>query len=95
MNRPGSEHQVAGQVGMDRAPQNQALTVDVGDELSDLAAEELQYILDGVRLRHTGAPPEAILRELQTFRRVRELHVDIVRRLAEDISARRTAHARA
>ena len=78
---------------MDRAPQNR--TVIVGDRLSDLAAEELQYILDGVRLRHAGAAPEVILRELQTFRRVRELRADLVQRLAEDISERRTAYTQA
>jgi hypothetical protein len=33
------------------------------------------------------------VRELQTFRRVRELHVDAIQRLAEDISERRTAYA--
>jgi hypothetical protein len=78
---------------MDRAHHEQTLTVGVGDRVSDLAAEELQYILDGVRQRYAGTPPDVIVRELQTFRRVRELHVDAIQRLAEDISERRTAYA--
>ena len=93
MKTPGSVHQLAGQVGMDSASRNRNLIINVGDGLSDLAAEELQHILDGVRQRHAGAQPEAIVRELHTFRRVRELQLDVIRCLAEDSSTSRTRYA--
>ena len=70
------------------------LIVDVEDALSGLAIEELQYIVDGVRVRYAGAPPDAIFRELGVYQRVRQLDPLVVQRLAEAISSEKRHPAR-
>jgi hypothetical protein len=62
------------------------LTVDVRDRLSDLAVEELGYIVDDVRRKCAGAPADLVVMELRTFQRVRQLEPDVVHSLAAAIA---------
>jgi len=72
---------------MNRATHEFPLTVDVRDGLSELAIEELQYIVDGVRQKFARAPLDLVESELRAYQRVRQLDPAVVRRLAEAMSS--------
>ena len=72
---------------MNRATHELPLTVDIRDGLSELAVEELQYIVDGVRQKYAGAPLDLVVSELRAFQRVRQLDPTVVRGLANAISS--------
>jgi hypothetical protein len=69
------------------------MTTDVRSALSDLAVEELHYIIDGVRAEHAGAPADLVEMELRMFQRVRQLDPAVVQRIAVTISEHALAHA--
>jgi hypothetical protein len=71
------------------------LTFDVLDELSDLAVDELGYIIDAVREQHAGARADLVEMELRRFQRVRHLEPAVVHSLAEAISGEGRRHATA
>jgi hypothetical protein len=76
---------------MNRATHGLPLTLDVREQLSDLAVEELAYIVDGVRRRCAGGPQDLVVMELRTYQRVRQLEPDAVQSLADAISAERSS----
>ncbi len=71
---------------MGRGAPHLSLTAGIADGLSEFALEELQYIVDGVRQRYAGAPPDTVVQQLRAFQRVRQLDPEVVRRLAQLIS---------
>jgi hypothetical protein len=71
---------------MDRAAFDFPLTIDVRDQLSELAFDELRYIIDAVRELHAGASPDRVETELRSFQRVRHLDPTLVHRIAAVIS---------
>jgi hypothetical protein len=71
---------------MNTATNRLPLTVDVRARLSELALEELGYIVDTVRRKCRGAPTDLVLMELRTFQRVRQLQPESAQALAVAIS---------
>jgi hypothetical protein len=65
------------------------LAVAVGQGHRNFGVEELQHIPDGVYAHYARARPEAVLSELSSFRRIRELNESVVHRFAEHIASGR------